>query len=229
MRRPPRLYFSFRSPYSWMAVERLRRSVPDLFGRFDVVPYWDPDAVTAAVLAERGAELPYQPMSKAKHLYVLGDTKRAAARLGLPMAWPVDVDPWWELPHLAWVAARRQGQAERCYDVLVRARWGTGADICDPDVFRKVCADAGLDAAALAAAPDRAEIRAEGVQALVAAYEDDVFGVPYLRLGRHRFWGLDRVDAFLEELARAEPSAVLTVPAHIPVGAYDRDTAGGCG
>ncbi len=229
MRRPPRLYFSFRSPYSWMAVERLRRSVPGLFDRFDVVPYWDPDPVTAAALAERGAELPYQPMSKAKHLYVLGDTKRAAARLGLPMAWPVDVDPWWELPHLAWVAARRHGQAERCYDGLVRARWGTGADICDPDVLRKVCADAGLDAAALAAAPDRADIRAEGVQALVAAYEDDVFGVPYLRLGRHRFWGLDRVDAFLEELARAEPSAVLPVPADVPVGAYDRDTAGGCG
>ena len=76
---------------------------------------------------------------------------------------------------------------------------------------------------------DRADVRAEGVDCLAAAYDDDVFGVPYLRLGRHRFWGLDRVDAFLEELARAEPSAVVTVPAGIPVGAYDRDTAGGCG
>ena len=227
--RPPRLYFSFRSPYSWMTVERLRRSVPDLFTRFDVVPYWDPDAGTAAALAERGAALPYQAMSKAKHLYVLGDTKRAAARLGLPMAWPVDVDPWWERPHLAWLAARREGLAERCYDALIGARWGTGADVCDPAVLHAVCAGAGLDAAALVGAVDRADIRAEGVDCLAAAYDDDVFGVPYLRLGRHRFWGLDRVDAFLEELARAEPSAVLAVPAAIPVGAYDRDTAGGCG
>ncbi len=168
-------------------------------------------------------------MSKAKHLYVLADTKRAAARLGLAMAWPVDVDPWWELPHLAWLAAAREGLAERCYDALVAARWGTGADICDREVLGEVCADAGLPAEALAAAPGRADVRAEGVDCLVAAYEDDVFGVPYLRLGRHRFWGLDRVDAFLEELGRAEPSAVPQVPAGIPVGSYDRDTAGGCG
>ena len=229
MRRRPRLYFSFRSPYSWMTVQRLRGAVPDLFSRFDVLPYWDPDAATAAALAEHGAELPYQQMSKAKHLYVLADTKRAAARLGLRMAWPVDIDPWWELPHLGWLAARRHGLAERCYDALVSARWGTGADICDREVFGKVCADAGLPAETLAAAPERADIRAEGVGCLLAAYEDDVFGVPYLLLGRHRFWGLDRVDAFLEELSRAESSAVPPVPAAIPVGAYDRDTAGGCG
>ena len=234
--RRPRLYFSFRSPYSWMAVGQLRRSIPDLFERLDLYPYWDPDPQTEQALRDHGAELCYQQMSKAKHLYVLGDTKRMAARLGLTMAWPVDIEPWWEVPHLGWLAARRTGQGERCYDALVAARWGQGANICDPEVFRRVVAGAGLNAAELGSASADAEIRAEGVRCLVAAYEDDVFGVPYLLLGRQRFWGLDRVRPFLEEFHAAggpiagEPAEVLAgIPAGIPVGAYDRDTAGGCG
>jgi 2-hydroxychromene-2-carboxylate isomerase len=230
MKRPPRLYFSFRSPYSWLAVARLRRRAPDLFTRMELFPYWDPDPVTRQMLRDRDAELPYQPMSKAKHLYVLFDTRRLATRLGLPMAWPVDRDPWWELPHLGWLAARRAGLAERCYDALVAARWTEGADICDTGEFTRVITAAGLDGAALVAAVQRDDIRTEGVEALVSAYQDDVFGVPYLLLGRHRYWGYDRVDLFLEDLGSAGPTGDGgSVPAAIPVGAYDTDTAGGCG
>jgi len=231
MTRRPRLYFSFRSPYSWMAIERVRRRMPDLFQIADLFPYWDPDPVTERMVSERGAALYYQQMSRAKHFYVLADTKRMAARLGLAMAWPVDVDPWWELPHLGWIAARRAGQAERCYEALVAARWGRGENICDRAVFRRVIAAAGLDAT-LAVAADDADVRAEGAQCLVTAYEDDVFGVPYVRLGWQRFWGLDRMELFLEEFTAAVPAAAPApdaAVARIPVGAYDRDTAGGCG
>ncbi len=235
MKRPPRLYFSFRSPYSWMSVERLRRSVPDLFTRFELVPYWDPDPDIGRALHEHGAELPYQQMSKAKHLYVLGDTKRMAGRLGLTMSWPVDLDPWWELPHLAWLEARRRGHAERCYDALVAARWSRGENICEAAVFEKVMADAGLDGPALAGAATDPATRAEGVAGLVQAWRDDVFGVPYLLLGRQRFWGVDRVEFFLDALADAGGTAggdrghAPAEAAGVPVGGYDRDTAGGCG
>jgi 2-hydroxychromene-2-carboxylate isomerase len=232
LKRPPRLYFSFRSPYSWMSVQRLCQAVPDLFGRFDLVPYWDPDPITDAALREQGAELVYAQMSKAKHLYVLGDTKRLAARFGLQMAWPIDRDPCWELPHLAWLQARREGSAQQCYDALVAARWTRGEDICDRAVLEATLDAAGLPGAALAAAADRAELRAEGVAALVRAYEDDVFGVPYLLLGRQRFWGVDRVELFLEALAAAGPlldPEPLPVPVALGIGSYDSDTAGGCG
>jgi 2-hydroxychromene-2-carboxylate isomerase len=234
MTRSPRLYFSFRSPYSWMGIEKLRRSVPDLFSAVELLPYWDPDEVTAQLVAERGAEFHYQQMSKAKHLYVLADTKRMAARMGLAMAWPVDVDPWWEVPHLAWLAARRAGAAERCYDVLIAARWQRGENICDPEVLRRLAGAAGLDAPALAAAPAAADIRVEGAECLVRAYEEDIFGVPYACYRRQRYWGLDRMGIFLEELRSADPraggqGARAGIPAGIAVGSYDRDTAGGCG
>ncbi len=234
MKRRPRLYFSFRSPYSWLTVHRLRREVPDVFDRLDWFPYWDPDEKTAAALAERGAEFHYVQMSRAKHRYILLDTKRLAERTGLTMAWPIDVDPWWELPHLAWLAARRAGRAVPFYDALVAARWGRGEDICTPEVIGRAAVEAGLDPVAAQHAPDDEEIRAEATDCLAAAYDDDVFGIPYLRWGRHRFWGLDRVDHFLAawrpeiDPPAADPAA--GVPAAVVTGAaFDTDTAGGCG
>ncbi|GIJ79590.1 2-hydroxychromene-2-carboxylate isomerase [Micromonospora phaseoli] len=233
MKRRPRLYFSFRSPYSWLTVHRLRREVPDILDRVDCYPYWDPDAKTTAGLAERGAELHYVQMSRAKHRYILLDTKRLAQRAGLAMAWPIDVDPWWELPHLAWLRARREGRAVAFYDALVAARWERGEDICTPEVIARAAVVAGVDPEAAQAAPEDAEIRAEGIDCLAAAYDDDVFGIPYLRWGRHRFWGLDRVDHFLAawRTDTSTPAGPTTaVPAAVLAGAaFDTDTAGGCG
>ncbi len=225
MKRRPRLYFSFRSPYSWLTVHRLRAAVPDAFERLDWYPYWDPDQQTSDGLVARQAELHYVQMSRAKHLYLLLDTKRLSQRLDLPMAWPIDVDCWWELPHLAYLVARRHGRAMAFYDEIVAARWGRGEDICTPEVVRKAAAAAGVDPELAANAPYDPSIRAEAVDCLVTAYEDDVFGIPYLRWGRHRFWGYDRLDDFLA-VWRTDATPV---EAPAAAAAYDTDTAGGCG
>jgi 2-hydroxychromene-2-carboxylate isomerase len=235
-KRRPRVYFSFRSPFSWMALTALERELPGFTGLVDMIPYWDPDEHTEAALRERDAEVHYAQMSKAKHLYILGDTKRTAAELGLRMAWPIDVDPWWEVPHLAWLAARREGRADAFYREVVTARWERGEDVCDQAVVAGLAARAGLDGARLATAVDDPEIRAEGVEALYSAYDEDVFGVPYFRVGRHRFWGYDRVRGFLAELRstmdETGPDTTLAgvpEPVRAAAGAYDTDTAGGCG
>lgn len=198
MKRRPRLYFSFRSPYSWLTVRRLREVVPNLSTAMECFPYWDPDERTSAALADRGGEFHYLQMSRAKHLYMLMDTKRLAERQGITMAWPVDVDSWWELPHLAWLQARHDGREWEFYDAVTEARWGRGDDICQPEVIRAAAEQAGLHPDRLVAAADTPDIRSEAVECLYQAYLDDVFGIPYLKWGRHRFWGLDRVDAFLE-------------------------------
>lgn len=224
----PRLYFSFRSPYSWLTVHRLRETVPDAFDRIEWYPFWDPDAETERALTERDAEFHYVQMSRAKHLYLLMDTKRLADRLGLPMAWPIDVDPWWERPHLAFLVAREQGRAEAFYDAITAARWGRGENICDADVVERAAKEAGVDPVAALNAPGDPDVRDAGAACLVKAYEDDVFGIPYLRWRRHRFWGYDRLDGFLRAWRDDDPAAVPVQPA--AEGApYDTDTAGGCG
>ena len=229
----PRVYFSFRSPFSWLAITRLRRDVPGFFERVELIPYWDPDGETDGALRARGAEFHYVQMSAAKHRYLLHDTKRLAARLGVPMAWPIDVDPWWEPPHLAWLVARRHGYAERFYTAVTRERWERGGNICDPDVLARLATDVGLGAGPLVGACHDPDTRAESVECLARAYEDDIFGIPYFRVGRHRFWGYDRVDQFLEALLPVlDQQPAPPLPAAPPVlvsAAYDTDTAGGCG
>jgi len=231
MRRGPRVHFSFRSPYSWMAIERLLRVLPDAHETIQFVPYWDPDPLTECALRESGGEFHYVQMSKAKHLYLLQDTKRLARRLGFTMRWPIDVDPWWEVPHLAFLKARQLGAEAPFYAAACAARWERGENICDPAVIAGVGDAIGLDGAALATATDDPGIRAEALDCLLLAYTDDIFGIPYFRVGRHRFWGIDRLDDFLAELlpeAADEPPGVAgEVP--VAVGGYDTDTAGGCG
>lgn len=207
MRKPPRLYFSLRSPYSWMALRQLEAKLPECHDVIEWVPYYSPDDKTLAELGEAGAKFLYTPMSKAKHLYILQDTKRLAARFGYAMRWPIDIDPWWELPHLAWLKARRLGVHRTYYDAVTAARWERGENICEPDVLRRVVADVGLDPQPLLTAVDDPETRAESIQGLVDVYHDDVFGVPYFKVGRERFWGLDRLDDFLAALAQARRKA----------------------
>ncbi|WP_084729938.1 2-hydroxychromene-2-carboxylate isomerase [Streptacidiphilus neutrinimicus] len=234
----PRLYFSFRSPFSWMALRQLEERVPRAREVIDYVPYWDPDERTAKALEARGAGFHYTQMSKAKHLYILQDTKRLTQRFGYRMAWPIDIDPWWEVPHLGWLAARRLGREREMFSALTAARWERGENICDQDVLRRAAEEAGVDPRPVLEAVDDPEIREEGVAALAQAYDDDVFGIPYFKLGRHRFWGLDRLDDFLRALEdaalQARPQAAAEQqptpqPVLDNVGAFDHDTAGGCG
>jgi 2-hydroxychromene-2-carboxylate isomerase len=226
MKRRPRLYFCFRSPYTWLAVRALATAVPDMYDRIDFVPYWEPDPKTYQGLKDRGADFLYAPMTKAKHLYILYDTKRIAQRLGATMRWPVDVDPSWDVPHFAWCRANRSGLGPAFLAEVMAARWERGEDVCDRTVIRDLARRVGADPA-LADAVDDPDVRDEAVGHLAAAYEDDVFGIPYFFVGRQRFWGFDRLPDFLAALSGGEPPPDLNLAADLR--AYDTDVAGGCG
>lgn len=210
--KPPRVFFSLRSPFSWMALRRLQDEMPEVMDHLEFKPFWDPDPTTLAALRDQNADFHYVQMSKAKHYYILYDTKRLSQKFGYKMAWPIDDDPWWELPHYAWIHAQRVGLGLPFYEAITEARWERGENICDPEVLTRAAKQAGLDPQAALSAPEDASIREEGVAALAAGYRDDIFGVPYFRVGRHRLWGLDRVDDFKEIIRpfleeRAETSA----------------------
>src|SRR5262245_62169356 len=95
----PRFYFSFRSPYSWMAARLLEERLdPRPYG-IEYIPFWEPDEHTLSLLRSRGSDFLYTPMSRQKHLYILQDIKRIATGLGYSMAWPRDRgNLWWDLP-----------------------------------------------------------------------------------------------------------------------------------
>ena len=194
--RRPRFYFAFRSPYTWMTARRLEERFPAAHEQFEYIPYFDPDAITLDLLHAQGGDIIYTPMSRAKHLYILQDVKRLATKLGYAMAWPVDIKPWWDLPHLAYLKARRLGRGPEFFRAAYRARFERGDAIYQEDTIRDLAREVDLDPVALLASTADPEIRHEGAQSLLRAHEDGVFGVPFFSMGFEKFWGLDRFDDF---------------------------------
>src|SRR5207248_235568 len=80
--RPPRFYFSFRSPYSWLAARVIGGPGTDRHG-ISYIPFWEPDEITLRDLRALGGEFLYTPMTKAKHLYILEDIRRLATSAGV--------------------------------------------------------------------------------------------------------------------------------------------------
>lgn len=222
MRRPPRMYFSFRSPRSWLALRRLEERRPDLSATVRYVPHWTPEPWLRSALAERGSGVLETPLSRAKHDYLVDGTDRLVRQFNYRMTWPADLDGRWDLPHLAWLSAQRQGLGTPFYRAAVRARWERGENICDPVILRAIAAEAGLDPQV---AVDDESLRAEAVEAHEWAFDDDIFAVPYFIVGRHRCWGLERLDDFTAAMdATAAKAAGATSAAAAPPGASARES-----
>lgn len=231
-RRPPRFYFSLRSPYSWLAYRELLQEYPDVAESVEWRPFWEPDELSERLLTDAGGEFWYTPMSRPKHLYVLQDVRRLAAARGLAFSWPIDREPCWEIPHLAYLVARKHGRGPEFIAQAYRARWEHGGNICDRATIAAIGESLGLDPAELAGACDDPAVRAEGVDALLDIYRDGVFGVPFFVLGFDKYWGVDRLAAFATAVRAARPTTLpLSVPAMASGGGrtVDDGHAGGCG
>ncbi|MFF8290558.1 2-hydroxychromene-2-carboxylate isomerase [Streptomyces sp. NPDC016309] len=229
----PRFYFSLRSPYSWLAYRELTEHHQDLVGLLEWRPFFEPDAVSARMLQERGGRFPYSEMSREKNRYVLQDVGRITKARGIPITWPVDVDPVWEVPHLGYLVAAREGLGHAYIAAVYRARFGEGRDVCDPATIAGIGRELGIDPDVVSRAKDDPELRERGVDALMDVCTDGVFGVPFLVRGFNRFWGLDRLGDFVAHLRGTTPPAASLPP--VTAGAVgigrsaDDGHAGGCG
>lgn len=173
----------------------------------EYIPSWEPDDITLQLLSERGGKVLYPSMNRQKHLYILQDIKRMAAHFGYSLTWPIDRQPWWELPHLAYLAACHQGKGREFFWSVYRARWENGQDICSPEIIGPLAKALDLDPDAMTSALGNTTLRQEGAEALFRCYRDGVFGVPFFIIGYERFWGIDRIDMFVAALNRSTSSA----------------------
>jgi 2-hydroxychromene-2-carboxylate isomerase len=207
-RKCPRFYFSFRSPYSWIGARLLEEKVETNCYGIDYIPSWEPDEQTSTLLEERGGEILYTSMSKQKHLYILQDIKRLTSKLGYKMAWPIDRNPWWDLPHLAYLAAQQYGKGHSFFWAVYRTRWEEGQDICSVHTIRRLAEEVGLAPDAIIGAVEEPIIRQMGAELLYQAYKDGVFGFPFFisSNSREKFWGIDRLEDFISSLQEKQLS-----------------------
>lgn len=229
----PRFYFNLRSPYSWLAQHDLLERYPDVAAAVEWRPFWEPDIPSGKLLADAGGMFPYTPMSRDKHLYILTDVRRLSLERGLKVAWPIDREPCWEISHLPWFLAERAGVGQEYVAAVSKARWERAENICDPATIVAIGDSLGLDATAVRAAIDDPALREQGRDALLALYRDGVFGVPFFILGREKYWGIDRLGAFVEAVRAQAASGALAPPAtarpEVSPAAFDDGHAGGCG
>jgi 2-hydroxychromene-2-carboxylate isomerase len=253
--KPPRWYFSFRSPYSWLAYRDLVDRYPSALDQMQWRPFFEPEASMRERLAELGCSFPYVPMSREKHRYILADVRRLAAERGLGLAWPVDVVPRWEVAHLAYFVAEEAGAGRAFVSHVYRARWERGLDISDPETIRVIASRLGIDPGAAAGAADDPLLRDRGLRALADIHADGVFGVPFFAVGYDKYWGLERMRPFLarlrEEYGSLPAAPLVAAPDGVPgpdlvpcpdpgpdperaltcvsAGSADLGHAGGCG
>jgi 2-hydroxychromene-2-carboxylate isomerase len=184
-------YFSFRSPYSYLAAPRAfalgdREGVEVTF--HGVIP-----------MAMRGQSVPM-----AKRLHTLRDVKREADRLGMPFGRVHD--PIGDGALRCLLVAEHAADAGRVKEFVLaasRAIWAEAVDVARDDGLRPVCERAGLDwegcATALSDPALRARVDANTERLAGLGH----WGVPLFVLDGEQFWGQDRIEDVERALSRA--------------------------
>jgi 2-hydroxychromene-2-carboxylate isomerase len=198
------LFWSFRSPYSYMIMDRLVALERDYDVRGNVRPVY-PLAVRTPEFFETRDPLWFR--------YFQVDIHREAAFLGLPFRWPRP-DPVLmdmatrtypkEQPHIhrltrMGVAAAELGRGLAFLDEVSRLIWSGAVDNWhEGGHLAEAAARAGLDPVELAARVDAEPARLHEVieENQVAQREGGHYGVPMIVFNGEPFFGQDRFDQF---------------------------------
>jgi 2-hydroxychromene-2-carboxylate isomerase len=177
---PLEMFYSFRSPYSYLALQRTF-DIADAFGlKLEVRP------VLPMVM-------PGMAVPRPKLLYIAKDACREAERLGIPFGKMFDpVGLGAERCLAAFYYAKSQGRERDFLLAAGKAIWSEGVDIATDEGMEHVADGSGLFWPELKAALAPDDWRAIVEQNREAMSESGVWGVPSFRVGELALWGQDR-------------------------------------
>jgi len=186
------MWFSFRSPYSYIALEQIQGIL---------APYDVPLVLRqVAPMVTRGL-----PMPTVKRLYIVRDAKREADRLGIPFGELVDplgagVDNCLAIAH--WANQRSAADGLAFARSAMRGIWAEARDVSEYVDLRHLVERANLpweEARAALGAPAAATAAHENATDLDGA---GLWGVPSFRVGEFVAWGQDRLPLLADRLRR---------------------------
>lgn len=182
-------YFSFRSPYAWLAYYRIVHALRDPAVEFRRIPVFPPP------------NFPNDPAANPnKMAHLRTDIERMAKAYGLQVKWPAGVDTDWMRPHAAFLAAQDAGRGDPFALELFAARFSQAKDIGDNANLREAATRAGLDADAIVRAADDAEFQQRVMVGMGNALQAGIFGVPFFVYRGENFWGNDRLEWLLRAI-----------------------------
>lgn len=186
-------FLSFRSPYTYLAVPRVRR----------LATHYGANLRLRFVLPMVMRGLPVPPP---KQLYITLDTKREAERLGMPFGTIVDpVGRGAERGLAVLHHAINAGKGPEFAESFLRGVFAEGIDAGSDAGLNRMAKRAGLDDALVASA-----LKDESWRKVAEANREELFslglwGVPSFRVDSNRpHWGQDRLWAVEQELRAAK-------------------------
>ncbi len=193
-----RFYFSFRSPYAWIATERLDSELGDLGVPIERIPIFP----TPELFPNDPSVLP------AKEAHLVQDIPRLAREYGLKVRFPPSGDADWALSHAAFLGAQSEGGGPRFMLEVFRKRFCEGLDLGEDAVIADAASKAELDPDSILSAGHSKALRKAASDGWRLAMErDQIFGVPSFVYANKLYWGQDRMH-FLRSAVIRKAGAV---------------------
>lgn len=177
---PLEMFYSFRSPYSYIALKR-SFEIADAFGlKLEVKP--------VLPMVMRGMAVP-----KPKLLYIAKDACREAERLRISFGKMFDpVGLGAERCMAAFYYAKAQGRERDFLQAAGKAIWAEGIDVATDEGMEHVAERSGLFWPELKAALTLDDWRSKVEEHRQIMTEAGVWGVPSFKIGEIALWGQDR-------------------------------------
>jgi 2-hydroxychromene-2-carboxylate isomerase len=195
-----RFYFSFRSPYAWLAAERLDSELGDLGLPIERIPIFPSPTL-----------FPNDPSAiPNKVAYIGQDIARLAREQGLKVRFPSSTEADWPFVHAAFLGAPDPDARQRLMVEMFRKRYCEGLDIGEDAVVADAARAANLDPDRILTAGHSEELRAEVSAGWRLAVERDrIFGVPSFVFAGKLYWGQDRMRFLRTAVVRKANAARL--------------------
>ncbi len=190
------IFYSYQSPYSYLALEKCY----DLERDFDVEILWQPFSAKAS-----GQTLPPTPIMPDKLTYLFEDTKRYAQEMHLeltyPEGWPeTEFDPG-KVTRGALVAADMGVLMEYNYKVFQKM-WGAGEDPNTDEFTNQLCQDLDIDLGEFLSKMNSSDTRERVKGIYKRGRKLGVFDTPTFLIDKERVFGLDKLPYLRERLAK---------------------------
>ena len=187
------IFYSFQSPYCYLALDRLSQ----ISEKFDVRVLWQPFSAKAA---GQGA-----PTSQGEEQssYVREDVVRLAKKMELPLVlrsdWPQnEFDP--ERSIRGALVASDLGILYEYNIKMFHRWWGEGQDPNEQSFLVELCDDLDIDPNEFSGRMNSSDVRERVRGTYKRGKKMAVFDVPMVVIGEERFLGLERIAAIEDRL-----------------------------
>ncbi len=188
---PPRIrvFFSFRSPYSYVVLPQLKRMRDQRCVDLELTP--------VLPMVMRGLQVP-----RAKRLYIVHDTNREAERHGIPFGRICDplgagINRCFAV--FLHCAVPRGLQLEFALSAM-QGSWAEARDLTSDTELEFVAQRAGIGPSEVRAALERDDWKDYAAANREALTGLGLWGVPSLQIGAYSTWGQDRLELISEAL-----------------------------